>query len=408
MATALDGPGPRLCRGSPALAPAPPAVLAAFLGLALVPGLVALFVQAWGIWQGRLAAGLRDYASFWGSGHLLVAGAPAAAFAPQPFADWLRLKFGAGLVTHLWSYPPTALFAVWPLGFFRFAPGWFVWTLGTLAPLWFALAAAGIRGGWRLAVLASPAVLENLIVGENGALTAALLLGGLALLDRRPAVAGLLIGLLSIKPQLGFLLPLCLFAGGRWRSFTVAAATVIALTAASVGVFGLQAWEVFFERIVPVMHHHLLAPYSAGYQSLMVSVFMLARALGTSLGLAGLIQALATSLAVALAWRLWRDPAADPARLLAATVALGFLATPFVQDYDLIALIAAVALRAQRPLKAGGRLGLAFLWLFPSLSLWLSMAHLPPLGAVAIACALPVLWRWPGQSGLCSVREEER
>ena len=46
------------------------------------------------------------------------------------------------------------------------------------------------------------------------------------MLDRRPLVAGMLFGLLAYKPQFGLMIPLALAAGGRWRRFAAAAATV--------------------------------------------------------------------------------------------------------------------------------------------------------------------------------------
>ena len=38
-----------------------------------------------------------------------------------------------------------------------------------------------------------------------------------AWLDRRPVAAGVLIGLLTLKPQLGILFPVMLIASARWR-----------------------------------------------------------------------------------------------------------------------------------------------------------------------------------------------
>ena len=65
-----------------------------------------------------------------------------------------------------------------------------------------------------LLAVAFPAVLVNLGHGQNGFLTAALLGGALAMLDRRPIVAGILFGLLAYKPQFGLMIPLVL-GGGR-------------------------------------------------------------------------------------------------------------------------------------------------------------------------------------------------
>src|SRR4029077_20364009 len=75
---------------------------------------------------------------------------------------------------------------------------------------------------WLLLALAFPAVLINVGHGHNGFLTAALLGGGLVVLDRRPLPAGILFGLMAYKPQFGLMIPIALAAGGYWRSFAAA------------------------------------------------------------------------------------------------------------------------------------------------------------------------------------------
>ena len=52
--------------------------------------------------------------------------------------------------------------------------------------------------------------------GQNGFLTAALIGGALGLLERRPALAGICLGLLTYKPQFGLLFPFVLIADRRW------------------------------------------------------------------------------------------------------------------------------------------------------------------------------------------------
>ena len=90
-------------------------------------------------------------------------------------------------------------------------------------------------------------LLVNLGHGQNGFLTAALLGGALAILDRRPIVAGLLFGLLAYKPQFGLMIPLALVAGGYWRSFAAAVATVAFLAVAATIAFGPDVWRAFFD-----------------------------------------------------------------------------------------------------------------------------------------------------------------
>ena len=63
--------------------------------------------------------------------------------------------------------------------------------------------------------LSFPPLLVNAITGQAGFLTAALFVAGMALLPKRPFAAGLLLGLLVVKPQLGLVLPLALLGGAR-------------------------------------------------------------------------------------------------------------------------------------------------------------------------------------------------
>ena len=74
--------------------------------------------------------------------------------------------------------------------------------------------ASGDAGPRRAAARAgAPAVFINAVGGQNGTWTAALFGGGLSLLERRPLLAGGLLGLLSYKLQLGLLIPVALLAG---------------------------------------------------------------------------------------------------------------------------------------------------------------------------------------------------
>ncbi|MBI5262363.1 MAG: DUF2029 domain-containing protein [Bradyrhizobium sp.] len=61
----------------------------------------------------------------------------------------------------------------------------------------------------------------------------------------RPIAAGVLIGLLACKPQFAAVVPFALLAARQWRTITVAAATVIALTAISLVLFGPECWSSF-------------------------------------------------------------------------------------------------------------------------------------------------------------------
>jgi hypothetical protein len=219
--------------------------------------------------------------------------------------------------------------------------------------------------------------------------------GALTLLDRRPLVAGILFGLLAYKPQLGLLIPFALAASGRWRALAAAGAAVLALAIATTIVFGVDVWRAFFNaghfaRTV------VLEQGDVGWYK-MQSLFAWARLWGAPVPLAYALQgALAALLAAAVAVQ-WRS--ATPYALKAAALCLAaILATPFVFDYDMMALAPAIAFLVVDGIERGfvpwERTGLAALWLVPIVARTFTQATMIPLGVpVMLAIFILVLRR---------------
>lgn len=93
---------------------------------------------------------------------------------------------------------------------------------------------------------AQPTVFVNAVSGQNGFLSTAALLGGMSLLARRPFVAGPVLGLLSLKPQLALLLPVALLAGREWRAIAGGIVSFVALTLLAVIALGWGTYAAFF------------------------------------------------------------------------------------------------------------------------------------------------------------------
>ncbi len=177
--------------------------------------------------QGRPIA--NDFVDVVAAGRLALDGDPAAAY------DWpTHKRTEARVIGHDfagyygWHYPPTFLFAAAALATLPFLAAAVVSLLATLAA--YVAAMGGILGRSGIFVaLGFPAALWNVTAGQNGFLTAALVGGTLGLLQRRPALAGLCLGLLTYKPQFGLLFPLVLIVDRRWRTIVVASAVAGAL-----------------------------------------------------------------------------------------------------------------------------------------------------------------------------------
>src|SRR5215471_18470703 len=197
-----------------------------------------------------------DFSNVWAAGRLVLDGEPAAPYDPARQHAAEKKAFSGHEVPFFgWHYPPFFLIVAAALALLPYGWALLAWIALTLPVYLVVMRAIVPRPETLLIALAFPAVYVNIGHGQNGFLTAALLGGGLLLLDRRPATAGALLGLLAYKPQFGLLIPLVLVATGRWRTTAAAMIVVAAAAAATLVLFGPQVWHAFaasteFTRVV--------------------------------------------------------------------------------------------------------------------------------------------------------------
>ena len=145
-----------------------------------------------------------------------------------------------------WQYPPSYLLLAAPFALPPYLLAYGIWSTGTAA-LFFLTIRKQI--GDRLilfAAITGPAAYAAYITGQNGFLSAALLVLAGVYPKTRPLLAGAAAGLLTIKPHLGLLIPIAYLAAGHWRAFGAAALTASALALLSALIFGAEAWPAFF------------------------------------------------------------------------------------------------------------------------------------------------------------------
>ena len=342
---------------APPLAPTDPRRLIAVVGLAIL--LSELVFLGGAFFQGFFIADksghgiANDFVNVWAAGRLVLDGHAAQAY------DWTihrhvqEAAVGHGFSgAYRWHYPPPFLFAAALAAMLPFVPAGIAWLAATGAA--YAAAIRGIVGdrvGWLFA-LGFPGALWNVTAGQNGFLTTALIGGALGLMERQPALAGCCLGLLTYKPQFGVLFPLVLMASGRWRAFSAAAATAVALAALSWLAFGSAPWLAMAQSL-STANQLVLADGGMGFDKLQ-SAFGLVRALGGGETLAWFVQGgFAIPIAAAVTW-LWRGN--TPFDLKAAALAAGaVLVTPYVFAYDLVALAVPVAFLLRYALAHGFR-----------------------------------------------------
>jgi alpha-1,2-mannosyltransferase len=312
----------------------------------------------------------RDFSFYWVASLLTVAGSPDTVYNLPQFAaaQQAYFNFNSGWY-YAFFYPPTFLLLTYPLALLPYLLSLAVWlgiTLGgylevlrRIAPhrrtIWLAITFTGTY--------------VNIIFAQNGFLSAALIGGGLLLLDRYPLLGGALLGLVSYKPHLFPLILLALIAGRRWQTLLAAMIVTLALLVVSYLVFGEKVWLAFIHSMttpVKMLHDHLV-PIDK-----MTTIFSSALCYGAGPRLAWALQGSVSLGIAALVSLIWYREMPFPLR--SAALVLGILlATPYAFPYDLAILALPLAWLAWEGYTHGwspGEPELLFIgWLTPLLAM---------------------------------------
>jgi hypothetical protein len=348
-----------------------------------------------------------DFSNVYAAGTLIWQGRPAEAYEPARQHAAEKAVFGGREVPFYgWLYPPFFFVVAFLVASLPYAWGLAIWLAASFAAYLAAMRAIVPRPETLLIAAAFPAVFINIGHGQNGFLTAALLGGALHWLDRRPWLAGVLIGLLAYKPQFGVLIPVALLAGGRWNTIGAAAATVAALVAVSFVTLGGGVWHAFADSMT-FTQTVVLEPGGIGWEKIQ-SAFSAMRMWGAGVRSAYAIQiALALMLAASLAW-LWQSNALFELKASALATA-SLLATPYVLDYDLVVLAVAIVFFVRHGMNRGFHdyeiSLLAAAWVMPLLSRAIAGVTGIPLGLLALLALYVIIVQRAVRDRLGSVIE---
>jgi hypothetical protein len=289
-------------------------------------------------------------------------------------------RFGGYVDFRPFLYPPIWLLLLLPLGWLAVGKAYalFMTTTAALATL-----LEGRRDPWGcLAVVTSPAAVWTVLAGQNTFLSLALFYGGLRLLDRAPAAAGILLGVLAYKPQVWLLIPLALLAARQWKALAWMGVTVAMLSLASLGLFGLEFWQAFANSVREAGSAAVSERMFHQMYMQMTTLMAAARILGLPSGAAAAIQLAGALLAVLAVCVAFRRPAATDARI-GVLAAATFLVSPYTLNYDLLLLMPAVVALFRRGAVEGFLPAEKLVYL----ALWL----VPTVGVTANRHAFPVM-----------------
>jgi hypothetical protein len=280
-----------------------------------------------------------DFVSFYSAGSLADAGTPELAYDQAAHYAAEQRATQAGIDYNFFYYPPIFLLLCAAIARLPYIVAFLVFETGTL--IFYLVVARHILGYRNSAILvpllAFPPVLWTLGLGQNALLTASLFGSATLLVDRRPAIAGVLFGALCYKPHFVLLVPVALAAGGHWRALVATFASAAALCLLALSVFGWEVWRDYLTAAVSSP-----AVYQSGRISFtgFINPFGAVLLLGGTPTMAYRVQAVAILAAAALVAYVWRQGLSLPIR--AATLAAATLAAlPVALFYDL--MLAAIA-----------------------------------------------------------------
>lgn len=319
-----------------------------------------------------------DFFVFWAAAGMSRHAPLAAIYDPAQFQAYKLAYTQGNLARFPFVYPPSAMLLFAPFGLLSFASALIAWNLLSLL-LFLAAVRLVLKSPWTVAAaLVAPATVICLLLGQTGLLTGALALLGFGLLRQRPLLAGVLLGLLTFKPQLALLPVPVLFLSGQTRAGIAAASAAAVLAAASVAAFGPDPWLAWLGAL-----HDFSSGLSASqpHQQYGVTVYFALLALGLSSHAALSLQAVIT---LVVLWTVARTvrKGQTPTRIVAPLLGL-YLVTPYAAAYDLPALAVVCLMLFMAGLRQGFRIGdatvLSAAWCMPPLLMFSPLS----LGAAA-------------------------
>ena len=284
-----------------------------------------------------------DYMIFHQVGELANLGRIAEAYDAPAFMGYQASRTDSA-VFMTWTSPPH--FNLPLQGFALFGVGWgyLLFTGSSFALfVWSMMRLSQDATTWVLPLIL-PALVINLLTGQNGFLTAGLmaLFARLSLTEQR-GKAGFVLGLLTYKPHLGLGLGLAALLRGGWRMVAMATLTLLVLLLLATFLYGSGIWSAFRNSVSTSGTILEAGEYKLAR---MITPFALFSSVGLAPSLAILLHGgCALFGLLTLAWAALKGWQLRHVIVLA--ILSGTTLSPYAYDYDLCVLAPALALAYQ-------------------------------------------------------------
>jgi hypothetical protein len=313
--------------------------------LAVCVALKALWFSRLGIWDGR---NLVDFDAFHIIAERVWLGDVDQAYQFAKLIGMQREASGGVTSFMPWTYPPQFSLLLAPLALVPTGVAYFLFIASTLA--FYLLVLRSIAGSnfVLLLIILFPAMAVTMACGQNGFLMAGLFGLVCLLLEERPILAGLALGLMIIKPHLAVAIGIYCILRRCWIAVMTAGAVVLISSVICTAVFGVQIWTGLLQSV-----RDSSTFLEQGYYPLyrMISFYAALRTAGLSASAAFLGQGLVAALALGIV-------AVAVYRRMPTHVGLGLTAmvsacvSPYAYDYDFLIFGIGLALLLPELVKA--------------------------------------------------------
>jgi Glycosyltransferase family 87 len=342
-----------------------------------------------------------EFRLFWTASFMVLNGKLADIYNNSRFEE-IEDSLTGSKSHHVWLYPPTFLLVVLPLSLLPYLASLAVWLAITLICYLLILRRICPQPLIFFWILLFPGITFNMMVGHNGFLSGILLGAGLLCSESSPVLAGIFFGLMFYKPQLAILIPVALFAGGRWKVLSISTLSALCIVIISVLIFGDRPWMGFL--------HNLLAGANLTdtpfFWKKMPTVYATARSAGSGTIQAWILQGLIMiGILSGVCW-VWSGEATAVSRVSILVIgSLLFTPYAFIYDYAILAIPLAWLwqegqttgwLSWEKPLILG-------VWIMPLINLLVEYLFWLPMLSTMLALFILVLRRHSYE--LAKVRE---
>lgn len=341
----------------------------------------------------------RDAHTFWTAGRILLeTGSAQQIYQDSLFTAYKINAYGPDIGWSPYFYPPTALISTALLGLMPYSIAFITYTTLGLFLFSIAISTPQFKKSILILIIAAPMTSINIIMGQNGLISAALLIGGLRLLSIKPAISGVLFGLLAFKPIIGLLIPLLLIIRREWVAFFFSTLTVAITAILPMLIWDTNIWQLFISEAIQTQQNML--HNATGMAVFMTtSAFNSGRLLSQGVNDAYITQFSIAAIAVVLFIIHFKNKFAND-QLNTKDILIFSLTTtlisPYIHNYDFTIIEASILLYcfnySRESITPPTLLVIIICWSIGLFSVLLNMAKLPITPAIIILAIILIIF----------------